>query len=240
MKNEISYLLELLDNERICYADDFEQKLLLFSEFFLETAKTLNLTAIKQPHDVVIKHYYDSVYPLKFGLFGNSARVIDIGCGAGFPSIPIKLARPDFEMLELDSLKKRLDFLDRAHALLKLEKISTLHARAEQAGRMKDLRDSFDVAVSRAVAPLNMLCEYCLPFVKPGGVFLAYKGVYDKEETESACTAVKALSSETENIFRYSLPEEAGSRTLIVIRKKAPTHPEYPRSTKNMSKGPII
>ncbi len=240
MKNEISYLLSLLDKENICYPDDFEQKLLQFTQFFLETAKTMNLTSIKQPHEIMIKHYFDSIYPLKYGLFKQEAKVIDVGCGAGFPSIPIKLVRPDLYILQLDSLQKRLSFLEKAHGLLQLENISTLHARAEQASRTPVLRDSFDVAVSRAVASLDLLCEYCLPFVKPGGVFLAYKGVDDTDEVDSARVAVKRLSGEIEDIFRYSLPENMGSRTLIVIRKLKPTHPAYPRSTKNMSKGPII
>ena len=238
MKNEIDSLISLLDSENIPYSADFADKLLQFTEFFLETAKTLNLTAIKEPHEVMIKHYFDSLYPLKFGYISDNARVIDVGCGGGFPSMPIKLARPDIEMLQLDSLKKRLSFLEQAHSLLKLEKISTLHARAEEAGRKEQLRDSFDAALSRAVAPLNLLCEYCMPFVKPGGVFLAYKGV-DSGETDAAKTAISKLSGEIEDILKYELPEGMGARTLVVIRKLRPTHPMYPRSTKNMSKKPI-
>lgn len=240
MKNEIKQLLLLLENEGIACPNGFAEQLGEFSDYFLETAKTLNLTAIKEPHEVMIKHYFDSLYPLKFGYLAENARVIDIGCGGGFPSLPIKLARPDTEMLQLDSLKKRLSFLDTVHARLGLEKISTLHARAEEAGRAEGMRDSFDVAVSRAVASLNILCEYCLPFVKPGGVFFAYKGVYDEAELESASVAISKLSGELERVIRYELPEEMGARTLLVIRKLKPTHPMYPRSSKNMSKNPII
>lgn len=240
MTDEIKMLSELLKNENISYAPDFEDRLLKFTEFFLETAKTLNLTAIKEPHEVMIKHYFDSLYPLKFNYIKENARVADIGCGGGFPSIPIKLARPDVYMLQLDSLRKRLAFLENAHSLLNLSGIETVHARAEEAGRKKELRDSFDAAVSRAVAPLNLLCELCMPFVRPGGVFLAYKGAPDSSETDAALPAISKLSGEIEDIIHYELPENMGERTLIVIRKLKPTHPMYPRTTKSMSKKPII
>lgn len=240
MIDEIKRLSELLKNENISCAPDFEDRLLKFTEFFLETAKTLNLTAIKEPHEVMIKHYFDSLYPLKFGYIEENARVVDIGCGGGFPSIPIKLARPDVYMLQLDSLRKRLAFLENAHSLLNLSGIETVHARAEEAGRKKEFRDSFDAAVSRAVAPLNLLCELCMPFVRPGGVFLAYKGAPDSSETDAALPAISKLSGEIEDIIHYELPENMGERTLIVIRKLKPTHPMYPRTTKSMSKKPII
>ncbi len=240
MKNEINGLMSLMNDSKILYGTDFGDKLLQFTDFFLKTAQTLNLTAIKEPHEVMIKHYFDSLYPLKFGYFTENARVIDVGCGGGFPSLPIKLARSDLDMLQLDSLKKRLAFLDNVHSMLGLENIATLHARAEEAGRQKGLRDSFDVAVSRAVASLNLLCEYCMPFVKPGGVFLAYKGVPDKNEIDAALPAISKLSGELEDILHYELPENMGTRTLIVIRKIKPTHPLYPRSAKTMSKNPII
>jgi len=240
VKNEIDSLMLLLNSNGIVYDRDFREKLLEFTDFFLTTSKTLNLTAIKEPHEVMIKHYFDSLYPLKFGYIGQSSRVIDIGCGGGFPSLPIKLARPGLNMIQLDSLKKRLVFLDNAHSMLGLENIATLHARAEEAGRMTQLRDSFDVAVSRAVASLNLLCEYCMPFVKPGGVFLAYKGLPDKDEIDAAMPAISKLSGELEDVLQYELPENMGTRTLVVIRKIKPTHPMYPRSSKTMSKNPII
>lgn len=240
MKTEIANLKEMLTERKIPLDAGFEQNLLKFTELFCETSKTLNLTAIKEPHDIMIKHYYDSIYPLSTGMFKKDSRIIDVGCGGGFPSMPLKLARPDLDLLLLDSLKKRLTFLDTAIASLGLTKISTLHARAEEAGRKDGLRDSFDIAVSRAVAPLNVLCEYCLPFVKPNGLFIAYKGVPDDEELENAKNAVTKLSGRAEAMITYNLPENMGSRTLIVIRKIAPTHPIYPRSSKNMSKNPII
>ncbi len=239
MKNEIKTLTELLNKDRIIFSEDFADKIEQFSDIFIETSKHLNLTAIKEPHDIMIKHYYDSIYPLSTGVFKKDAKVIDIGCGGGFPSIPLKLARPDLDFTLLDSLKKRLTFLDGVINELSLDKITTLHARAEEASRKEDLRDSFDIAVSRAVAPLNVLCEYCLPFVKQGGIFIAYKGIPDDAEMESAMVAISKLSSRAEGMISYKLPEGMGERTLIIIRKTAPTHPMYPRSTKNMAKSPL-
>ena len=238
MISEIKSLISMLEARKIALDADFEKNILAFSDIFIETSKTLNLTAIKEPHEIMLKHYYDSIYPLSTGVFHENMRVIDIGCGGGFPSMPLKIARPDLEFVLLDSLKKRLNFLDGVIESLSLDKISTLHARAEEAGRDKSLRDSFDIAVSRAVAPLDRLCEYCLPFVKVGGLFIAYKGVPEDEELEKAKKAVTALSGRAEAMFTYSLPEDAGSRTLIVIRKIAPTHPIYPRTTKQLSKNP--
>ncbi len=237
MKNEIKTLKSLLEKETISLGDDFENKLLTFSEYFLETAKTLNLTAIKEPHDVMIKHYYDSICPLKYGYI--KGKVIDIGCGGGFPSMPLKIANDSLDLTLLDSLKKRLTFLDNAINLVGLTNIRTLHARAEEKGRAPEMRDSFDTAVSRAVASLPLLCELCLPFVKVGGHFVAYKADAD-EELKQAQTAIKKLSGEIEDIITYKLPENMGTRTLVVIKKIKPTHPIYPRSTKNMSKGPIV
>lgn len=237
MKQEIDRLCELLPDVNL--DDSFADNLLTFSEFFLETAKTLNLTAIKQPHDVMIKHYYDSLYLLKTGLVPENASMIDIGCGGGFPSMPLKIARPDCSFLLLDSLKKRLTFLDNAINLLSLQNISTLHSRAEEASRKAPYRDSFDIAVSRAVAPLDLLCELCMPFVKVGGIFVAYKAKGTSEEILAAKPAVSKLSGEISDIIDYELPENMGTRTLVIIKKLKPTHPSLPRSTKNMAKGAL-
>ena len=236
MKTRIADLKSLLDSENITLDSNFEDRLLKFTNFFLETAKTLNLTAIKEPDEVMIKHYYDSILPLKYGVI--EGKVIDIGCGGGFPSMPLKIARPELSFTLLDSLKKRLTFLDNAIDITGLADISTLHARAEEASRKEGMRDSFDTAVSRAVASLPLLCELCMPFVKVGGRFVAYKADAS-EEIEQALPAIQKLSGEIEDVITYELPKNMGSRTLVVIKKIKPTHPIYPRSTKNMSKGPI-
>ncbi len=235
MKTEISYLLQLLNHNNIKTDADFEENILKFSDIFLETAKTLNLTAIKEPHEVVIKHYFDSLYPMSLGLIEENSKIIDIGCGGGFPSMPLKLCDKTLDFTLLDSLKKRLTFLDGVINELALDKISTLHARAEEGSRKKEMRDSFDIALSRAVASLPLLCELCLPFVKVGGYFLAYKGS-DQSEIEEARAHIKELSGEIEDIITYNLPEDMGARTLVVIKKVKPTHPMYPRTSKALSK----
>lgn len=235
MTNEIKTLISLLNEQNIALDSDFEANINNFSNIFINTAKTLNLTAIKEPHDIMIKHYYDSILPKKFGFFKEGSKIIDIGCGGGFPSMPLKMSDKTLEFTLLDSLKKRLTFLDGAINEIGLDKICTLHARAEDAARQKQYRDSFDIAISRAVAYLPLLCELCLPFVKVGGVFLAYKG-NDDGEIDAAREHIAKLSAEIEDVITYDLPENAGSRTLVVIRKVKPTHPIYPRSSKALSK----
>lgn len=235
MKTEISSLLTLLNQINVSTDSDFEENILKFSDIFLETAKTLNLTAIKEPHEVMIKHYFDSLYPLSLGIIKDNDKIIDIGCGGGFPSMPLKLCNKTLEFTLLDSLKKRLTFLDGVINELALDKISTLHARAEEASRKKEMRDGYDVAISRAVASLPLLCELCLPFVKVGGYFLAYKGS-DQSEIDLAKTHIKELSAEIEDVITYNLPEDMGARTLVVIKKIKPTHPAYPRTSKALSK----
>lgn len=239
MKREIQTLCGLLSEAGITTDRTFAAQAEAFTAFFLETAQTLNLTAIKDPHEMMLKHYFDSLYPLQYGYFAPGASVIDVGCGGGFPSVPLKLARPDLKVVQLDSLQKRLTFLDNAAAKLGLREIRTVHARAEDAGREDALRDHFDIAVSRAVAPLDLLCELCLPFVRPGGVMLAYKGGACEEELEAAQPAIRALRAAVLRVHSYELPEQAGARTLIVLQKQDQTPEAYPRSAKNMSKGAI-
>ncbi len=235
MKTEINTLLSLCDKHNIPLESDFYDNILRFSDIFIETSKTLNLTAIKEPHDIMLKHYFDSIYPLSLGLIPGGSKVIDIGCGGGFPSVPLKLADKSLKFTLLDSLKKRLTFIDGVISELNLTDIYTLHARAEEASRKNEMRDGFDIALSRAVASLPLLSELCLPFVKEGGLFIAYKG-QGSDEIEQARPHIKALSSEIEDIITYELPENAGCRTLVVIRKLKPTHPMYPRSSKALSK----
>ena len=233
MKNELKTLAAYLEKYGVTVDNSLFDGLLRFTDLLLDRAEKVNLTAIKDPHGVMIKHYLDSLIPLSLFDFPQNAGVIDVGCGAGFPSTPLGLARRDLRITQLDSLKKRVTFLEDVSRELSLG-FNAIHARAEDAART-GLRDSFDIAVSRAVAPLPVLCEYCLPFVKPGGVMLAYKGAAE----EDAAAAIKALSAKTEDVISYELPENAGERRLVVIRKLAPTHPIYPRSSKNMSKGAI-
>jgi 16S rRNA (guanine527-N7)-methyltransferase len=232
-------LTALLEQEKIECPADLGEKLLAFEERLLETNQVMNLTAITDPEEMMKKHYWDSIYPLSKGIFPKNAKVIDVGCGAGFPSLPLKLAAPHLQMTLLDSLNKRLNFIDGVIADLKLEGIETLHARAEDAGRKPELRAGFDLAVSRAVAELGKLCEYCLPLVKKGGALIAYKGATADEELERAQNAIRILGGKTEQVFHYTLPGEEDKRAIIVIRKINDTPKQYPRQPKQIKERPL-
>lgn len=205
------------------------------TEYMLEYNKNVNLTRITEQNEVIEKHYLDSVLPLGMTEFPQNAKVIDVGTGAGFPSVPMKIYRNDLQFTLLDSLNKRVVYLG-----LLCEKLGivceTVHARSEEASRTPEFREKFDVAVARAVANLPALCEYCLPFVKVGGIFVALKGAED--ECEIAQNAVNQLGGKIEKNIPYALPS-VDSRNLIIIRKIASTPTKYPRSAVNITKKPL-
>ena len=210
----------------------FEQ----FEILLLEKNKVMNLTAITQPDEVVIKHFWDSLTVLGAVDIPQGASVIDVGTGGGFPGIPLLIARPDIKLTMLDSTRKKLDFIDFALQELSLT-AATVHARAEEAGQ-GELRESFDFAVSRAVASLNVLSEYCLPFVAPGGTFCAMKGLKGSEELAEAEGAVRLLGGEVSEKKLLRL-EYLGERTLISIKKISHTPTKYPRPSAQISKKPL-
>lgn len=215
----------------------------------LEYNSHTNLTAVRQPDEVAIKHHADSLALLSTKLLPDNARVIDVGCGAGFPGLPLKIARRDIDISFLDSTEKKLRFT--AHAAQKLSFDATVLAkRAEDAAQEKSLRESFDVAVSRAMANLPVLCELCLPFVKVGGIFVAYKGEkasYDNADSELSRSknAIATLGGVVEDIIKYDIcdfydqPDEEKKHCLIVIRKKKPTREIYPRKYPQILKKPL-
>jgi len=202
----------------------------------LEYNQKVNLTAITEPESIYEKHYIDSIYPLILTDVPRGTQVIDVGTGAGFPGVVWKIFRPDLNITLLDSLRKRINYLCLLRENLKLD-FETIHARSEELSLSREYREKFDVAVSRAVASLPALCEYCLPFVKVGGVMLAMKGV--KTEGGDAGFALDELGGAAENIIEYKLPSGDG-RSLIVIRKVRETPKRYPRQRINISKNPLI
>lgn len=239
MMERMNKLIGLLQAEKIDCPPTLAEQLLQFEEMLLETNKVMNLTAITDPDEMMKKHYWDSIYPLSKGIFPQGSRVIDVGCGAGFPSLPLKLCAPHLDMTLLDSLNKRLNFLDGVIAALNLTGIRTLHMRAEDAGRDQKLRGSYDIAVSRAVAELSKLLEYCLPLVKKGGALVAYKGATADEELERAQNAIRILGGKVEQVFHYTLPNEEDKRAIIVIRKVNDTPKAYPRQPKQIKDKPL-
>lgn len=202
----------------------------------------MNLTAITEFQDVVIKHFVDSVMiGKKFSWKADEKlRMMDLGTGAGFPGVPIKIMYPEMEVLLMDSLNKRIRFLDEVIASLSLENISTLHARAEELGRKMEYREQYDLCVSRAVAQLSSLAEFCLPFVKKGGCFISYKGGNVKEELQTARNAIATLGGKIGRIEKFILPGSDMERSLICIEKKKETPKKYPRQGGKPLKEPLI
>lgn len=215
------------------------QALLRFRRYYdaLESQnRVMNLTAITGEADSARLHFLDSAALLTLAPF-EGRRVIDVGTGAGFPGLALKIACPSLELTLLDSLDKRVRFLEGVCTDLGFTDVRCHHARAEEAPA--ELRESFDIAVSRAVARLNLLCELCLPFVRVGGVFLAMKGPGAAEETEEARRAITALGGELERVAAYAIPGTDTQHSAVVIRKTRPTPGTYPRRWAQIKKQPL-
>ncbi len=207
-----------------------------YAAFLIEWNEKMNLTAITEPRQIAIKHFLDSLLLFSAYEVPQAAKVIDVGTGAGFPGVPLKIARSDIALTLLDSLQKRLCFLHALTSQLGLE-VDLVHSRAEDAAKKDLLREKFDVAVSRAVAPLNVLLEYCLPFVKVGGVFVALKGSRAQEEINAAKNALRVLKGEIVKVENFKL--EAEARNIIVIRKAEEVDFLYPRSSAKIKRKPL-
>lgn len=214
----------------ITLTDDQIDKLRIYYELLVEWNEKMNLTALTEPEDVALKHFCDSILLLSYADVKEGSSLIDVGTGAGFPSVPIKIVRPDIKLCLLDSLNKRLIFLQEVVDKLGLENVKIVHARAEDGARKADLREKFDYSTSRAVAQLNVLSEYCLPYVKVNGSFLAMKGKYSEEEIDNAKSAIKTLGGKIEKVDTYNLIDTS-ERTIINIKKIANTDKRYPRTS---------
>lgn len=201
-----------------------------YFELLAEWNEKMNLTAITDESGVALKHFADSLSLLNFVDIPQNSSLADVGTGAGFPGVVLKIARPDIKLTLIDSLNKRLVFLGEVCAQLGIE-AELIHSRAEDGARDEKLRESFDFAVSRAVARMNVLSEYCLPYVKVGGAFCAMKGAQANEEFKESLNAINTLGGKLENKYFFELPENGGERAIAVVRKVKNTPQKYPRQT---------
>lgn len=213
----------------------FEQ----YYEQLAEWNQKMNLTAIENRDDVYIKHFYDSISLSFFVSLDQVQTLADIGSGAGFPSIPLKIVYPHLRITIIDALNKRITFLRHLVETLKLDQVECIHARAEDAARLKEHRDAYEVVTARAVARMNVLNELCLPFVKPSGIFVAMKGSQAPQELEEAQASFRLLGAQLEQVHRFLLPSEQAERHIIIVRKKTHTPKRFPRKAGEPARHPL-
>lgn len=209
-----------------------------YMNLLIEWNKNINLTAITEPEEIIKKHFIDSLTISKN--IQKDSSIIDVGTGAGFPGIPLKIVREDINVVLLDALNKRLNFLNEVIKENKLENIETVHFRAEEIGKNKKYREKYDIATSRAVAQLNILVEYLLPLVKVGGKCICMKGSNVEEELKNSKKAITLLGGEIEKIEEFILPDSDIKRNVIIIKKVNSTPAKYPRKPGTPAKEPII
>lgn len=237
----MTYILEKflkgLEELQIELSDNQIQQFIRYYEMLVEKNKVMNLTAITEFDEVIEKHFLDSLSLIKVYDLKKEVSVMDMGTGAGFPGIPLKIAFPNLKVTLADSLNKRILFLQEVIEELGLKGIEALHARAEELGKNKEYREKFDLVVSRAVANLSSLEEYCIPFVKPGGTFISYKSGEIEEEVANAKNATFLLGGKMKEVYKFDLYEQ--KRSFVVIDKVKGTPKTYPRKAGTPTKTPL-
>ncbi|TLS35136.1 16S rRNA (guanine(527)-N(7))-methyltransferase RsmG [Pseudalkalibacillus caeni] len=230
---------KLLQEKGISLTPEQVKQFEIYYETLVEWNEKMNLTAITEREEVYEKHFYDSIMAAFTFDFSKSLSVCDVGAGAGFPSLPLKICYPDLKVTIVDSLKKRIGFLDHLVEQLGLKNVSLFHDRAEQFGKNKSFRESFDVVTARAVARLSVLSELCMPLVKVDGKFLVLKGPNAMDEVADAENAIKILGGEIIDSKQMVLPNEGSERSFITIRKVKKTPNKYPRKAGTPNKEPL-
>lgn len=231
-----TFLKELAEQIDVKLSDKMVEQFFIYKDLLKEWNEKINLTAIVDDEEIIIKHFIDSLTIVKH--IPQNAKIIDVGTGAGFPGIPIKIARPDVEVVLLDSLNKRINFLNEVIEKTGITDIETIHSRAEDAGNNIKYREKFDISTARAVANMSTLLEYCTPFLKEGGRFICMKAEA-REEVKEAEKAIKTLNMQLEDVEEFKLPKIEANRTVIILKKLKSTPPKYPRKAGIPSKEPI-
>ncbi len=234
----ISILREKAEKMGLILPEDSDNLFSKYTDLLLSYNEVMNLTAITDREEIVVKHYLDSLSPLFYSLIEDNKKVVDVGTGAGFPGLPLKIGKRDISLTLIDSLKKRVEFLKTVKEELSLEGVTVIHGRAEDMGHEEALRERFDYALSRAVAPLSVLVEYCLPFLAVGGSFIALKGPSPEEEIKEGQRAIETLGGRVSEVLSVSLPEDI-VHSIVVIKKITETPPSFPRKAGKPSKSPI-
>ena len=233
--NEIQKYLEKMN---IVLSGTQKEQFYKYMNLLIEWNEKINLTAIIEPKEIILKHFIDSITINNY--IEEEEKVIDVGTGAGFPGIPLKISKPEIQVELLDSLNKRINFLNIIIEKLELKNIKATHARVEEFAKNKNNREKYDVATSRAVANLNVLVEYLLPLVKVGGKCICMKGPNIEEEINGSKKAIEVLGGKIEKVEEFNLPDTDMKRTIIIIRKIKNTPAKYPRKPGTPSKEPII
>ncbi|MBH9581593.1 16S rRNA (guanine(527)-N(7))-methyltransferase RsmG [Staphylococcus felis] len=236
----VAWLAERLSTHGITLSEQQKKQFETYYEMLVAWNEKINLTSITEEHEVYLKHFYDSITPSFYHDFKAPLSLCDVGAGAGFPSIPLKIVFPNIHITIVDSLNKRIQFLNQLASELELEGVSFVHERAENFGKNQNYRASFDIVTARAVARLAVLSELCIPLVKKNGVFLALKSSKGEEELEEARFGIGIFGGRVSDIYTFELPEDAGERQIIKIEKRSQTPKKYPRKPGTPNKSPLV